>query len=166
MRNRIIIELSVLCLLGGLWLGFYLQPELQVVTIERIITQTEYVDVEVKVPYEITHYIDVPVVEWRQIYPRQFDSVEQFEAWYLEQGFSLLWNKDCNDYARKLQTTALKQGYSISQALVWNGKYYRGIKVSNISLGHTGNLVLINNTYYWIEPQPNKFEVIEICRRD
>lgn len=120
----------------------------------------------VKVP------IEVKVVEYqnRNIFPRQFENIERFEEWYEAQDFKPLfpsgaYQVDCDDYAGRLQRVALEQGYSVSQALVLNGKYY-GIRVSGDIGGHTGNLVLIGNTYYYIEPEPSKFKVVELVERD
>lgn len=120
----------------------------------------------------ITEIKEVPieVVKYRNIFPREFESVEQFEEWYEAQDFKPLfpsgaYQVDCNDYAGRLQRVALMQGYSISQALVLNGKYY-GIRVSDMRDGHIGNLVLIDGIYYYVEPNPRKFKVIKIVERD
>lgn len=110
------------------------------------------------------------VIKYRNIFPRQFESIEQFEEWYGAQEFKPLfpsgaYQVDCNDYAGRLQRVALQQGYPVSQALVLDGRYY-GIRVSGERDGHTGNLVLIGNTYYYIEPEPEKFKVVELVEKD
>lgn len=109
--------------------------------------------VEVEVPIE--------AIKYRNIFPREFESVEQFEEWYWEQISAIKLNYKCVDYAKWLQRTALTQGYSVSQALVWWGRYY-SVKVSDDVRCHAGNLALIADTYYYVEPHPKWFKVIKI----
>lgn len=150
--------------------------EPEIVTITEIVTVTEerivYNLVYVDVPVYINHYIDVevPVFKYRNIYARDFESLEQFTEWYEAQEFTVLFPSgvylvDCDDYARRLQRTALQQGYSISQALALNGTYY-GVRITQETTGHVGNIVLINDIYYWVEPNPERFYIRKIVAKD
>ena len=149
-------------------------PEISYITV----TETETVLVPYEVIKEVISYITivekepVEVITYRNIYPRDFTSVANFKEWYEAQGFLTLFpnageadSADCDDYSVRLQREALEQGYSISQAFALDGEYY-GVKVTDETDGHAGNLVLIGHTYYWVEPQPDKFEVIKVCDRD
>ena len=147
-----------------------------VITVPTYIEKPQYEIVEkpvyiVRPVYEI---VEIPVVEeitkWRNIYPRQFESVEDFVEWYETQEFTLLYPSgdytvDCDDYAEMVQRKALEQGYAISQALTWNGQYY-DMKVNNIFSGHVGNIVLIDNAYYYFEPNPEEFFIRKLIERD
>ena len=132
----------------------------------------ERVEMPVEVIKEVEVLVEVPVevVKWRNIYPRTFESVEEFKEWYLAQNFNPLlpssaYTVDCDDYAEWLQRKALEQGYSVSIALIKNGYYY-GAKVSDVKEGHAGNLVLIDGVFYYVESEPSKFSVIKVISRD
>lgn len=134
----------------------------------QVIEKPVYIDRPV---YEVVEKPTVvEVIKWRNIYNKQFENVEQFTKWYKSQGFTVLlpsgaYNVDCDDYAELVQRKALEQGYAISQALTLNGKYY-GIRVNEINNGHVGNIVLIDNAYYYFEPNPEKFYIKKIIDRD
>jgi hypothetical protein len=55
---------------------------------------------------------DTDNIVYRDIYTRQWESVEQFTAWYDSQNFTLLFNpaprSDCDDYAQWVQERALR----------------------------------------------------------
>ena len=68
-------------------------------------------------------------------------------------------------YAELVQIKAIEQGYAISQALTLNGNYY-GIRVNETVGGHVGNVVLINDAYYYFEPNTEKFYIKKIIDRD
>lgn len=142
-------------------------------------TTTEYVTLppeiiyeRVEIPVEVIKEVQVvnEIVRWRNIYDRNFDSVEQFKEWYYAQHFKPLfpsgvYKVDCDDYAQRLQITALRQGYPVSVALLKEGEYY-GVNVSNIENGHAGNLVMIGGTYYYVEPDPSRFNIVKVVSRD
>ncbi len=165
---------------GGFWIGlacllilspfFYTLGQMSVEIPEpTYIERVEYVYAEPEVVIEervvkqvatVVKYVDKEVVKevikYRNIYSRQFKSVEHFKEWYKEQDFkrlgpSSIYKVDCDDYAERLQRTALHQGYSVSVALIKQGMYY-GVKVSDILEPHAGNLVLIRGVYYYVEP--------------
>jgi len=113
---------------------------------------------------------EVEVTKWRNIYRREFESVKHFKEWYQEQGFLPLlpsgsYKVDCDDYAQRLQVTALEQGYPVSTALIKNGMYY-GQKVSGIAGAHAGNLVLIAGVYYYVEPEIGEIKLVKVTNRD
>jgi len=71
---------------------------------------------------------------------------------------------DCDDYAEDLQIKALEQGFLMSQQLLMNGQIY-GIKVSEYTEPHMGNLTVIGNNIYYIESMP-PHNVVRITSRD
>ena len=146
-------------------------PKIEYITITRDVP-SEPVVIEIPVPYYITVTKEVPTetTVYRNIYPRSWSSVAKFKAWYEEQDFRVFFTAkredgDCDDYAKDLQIEALKQGYPISQALAKSGYYY-GVKVLDKRVNHAGNLVLIGEVYWWVEPNPEEFKVVKICKRD
>lgn len=138
----------------------------------EVVVETVYVDrpVEKIVEKVVEKEVQVEVIKWENIYARQWESLDQFKQWYEDLDFRLLlpspyYVMDCDDYANRLQRLALQQGYSVSQAIT-RDKHYAGIKVTEFTGLHAGNLVLIDNAYYWVEPQPDIFSIKRICRRD
>ncbi len=100
---------------------------------------------------------------------REFDSSAVLMAW-AEEHLTTLWivgnqAADCDDYASRLQLEAFKDGYILSVQLVENGRL-SGKNVSNFLELHMGNLAMIGNTIYFIEPQPKYFRVVYVCDRD
>lgn len=72
---------------------------------------------------------------------------------------------DCDDYAARLQLEAYKDGYIMSVQLVQDGKLF-GKNISNYTEAHMGNLVMVGNDIYFVEPQPKYFRVVFVCHRD
>lgn len=153
------------------------QPEIIVEYIQcppKIVVETIYVDKPVdriveKVIIE-EREVEVVVITYRNIYARHWESVEQFEQWYEDLDFRVLMPSsvyivDCDDYSARLQRLALEQGYSVSEALAKN-RLYCGVKVTKAGGIHAGNLVLIDNAYYWVEPQPDIFNIKRLFDRD
>jgi len=114
-----------------------------------------------------------PLVDANVFITRQWDSIEQFTYWYNQQGFTdeidptSAEKVDCDDYALRLQTRAMSQGYAVSIALSWQGIYY-GVIVddSGWKRGHAACLVDIGGMYYYVEPAPTQFSLIAIASRD
>jgi len=63
---------------------------------------------------------------------------------------------DCDDYARALRRRALEQGFLMSLQLVTDGEIF-GVKVSDFARPHMGNLTMIGNDIYYIEPSTDEF---------
>lgn len=142
------------------------------ITTEYVTLPPKIIYERVEIPVEVVKEIEVvkETVRWRNIYPRTFESVEEFKEWYYAQHFNPLlpsgvYEVDCDDYAQRLQITALQQGYPVSIALLKDGEYY-GVGVSDIKEGHAGNLVMIEGTYYYVEPDPSKFNIVKVISRD
>jgi len=102
--------------------------------------------------------------EWRE-----FESLGVLTEW-AEKHLADIWMvgskmADCDDYAERLQTEAYKDGYLLSSQLVTGGML-NGKNVSNFTEVHMGNLAMVGNAIYFIEPQPEYFRVIFVCNRD
>jgi hypothetical protein len=74
-------------------------------------------------------------------------------------------SSDCDDYAQRLQTEAYKDGYLLSVQLITGGML-NGKNISNYTQVHMGNLAMVGNSIYFIEPQPEYFRVVFVCNRD
>jgi hypothetical protein len=72
---------------------------------------------------------------------------------------------DCDDYADRLQRLAADDGYLMSVTLVLNGQI-TGFKVSNVAELHMGNLAMVGDDIYYIEPQPFDYHITLIVQRD
>ena len=94
---------------------------------------------------------------------REFGSVEELDQWCRKHTTILAVSghpftevtpqNDCDDYAERLQVLALNDGYLMSVQLTEG-------------TAHMGNLAMIGNDIYFIEPNPGKYEVIWLCHRD
>ena len=107
-------------------------------------------------------------VVYRNIPLHKWESLEQFEGWYESKLTHLLpsssYKVDCDDYAERMQLKALVEGYPLSSHLVING-YILDKKITDEKL-HMGNLVMIGNDIYYVEPQPEHFKIVWVCNRD
>jgi FtsZ-binding cell division protein ZapB len=111
--------------------------------------------------------IDKPVYvnnEWRE-----FESPAVLMSWTKEH-LANLWivgnqTADCDDYASRLQLEAFKDGYLLSVQLIMDGMLYDK-NISNYVEAHMGNLAMIGNEIYFVEPQPDFFRVVYVCNRD
>ena len=117
---------------------------------------------EVEVIREVwgTKYVEVPQIIERTINItefREFENDAVLDAWCQEH-LVLNPNWNCVDYAMNLQTEALKDGYIMSIALVRDGQLY-GVNVTNLAGGHMGNLVMIKNEIYYVEPQISGYHI-------
>lgn len=174
----VLVVLLLMLWASGILMGYGIRKTMAEPIAEAHIA-TEYVTLppeiiyeRVEIPVEVIKEVEVvkETVRWRNIYDRDFDSVEQFKDWYYAQHFNPLspsgvYKVDCDDYAQRLQITALRQGYPVSIALLKEGRYY-DVNVSDIKEGHAGNLVMIDGTYYYIEPDPSKFSIVKVVSRD
>ena len=128
-----------------------------------------------KVEYQTDNGTVIYPALQREPIPKQWQSVQEFEDWYRAQGFTLLFPSDdylvdCDDYAEQVRLKALKQAYSISDALTWNGRYYNKRVTDAYTSeqpGHVGSLVEIQDTYYYFEPEIDKFNgLVKVIERD
>lgn len=138
----------------------------------KVVTEIVYVDRPIYRVIEnvIIEEKEVEVITYKNIRARNWESVEQFEQWYEDQHFTLLmttpiYTVDCDDYSEWVQRKALQQGYPVSEAMAKN-RLYAGVWVTKIDGLHAGNLVLIGNDYYWVEPQPDMFNIKQLFERD
>jgi len=119
---------------------------------------------------EVIREIKVPVetIVYRNIYAREFESVSQFREW-AEPKLTILWitgvKTDCDDYAEQLQIKALVGGYTLSCVVIEHGLLL-GRRVSPITGLHMGNLLMTDTDIYYVEPQPDIFDVVWVCARD
>lgn len=164
----VVLILAVLVVVTGLY--FLIPPKIEY--IEKYVTEIVYREV----PYEVPVYyetvvetvieVEVEKTVYRNIYSRSWESEEQFIEWYYAQGFTFLvpsgeYKIDCEDYAKWVQREALEQGYRVSIALTWFGKYYNvrvNDKFTDRAPGHAGNLVEIKGVFYYFEPQIEDFK--------
>lgn len=70
---------------------------------------------------------------------------------------------DCDDYAREFQRKAARDGYYLSVQLVRDGKLFNR-QVTNSYELHMGNLALIGNDVWYVEPQTGK--ITWVCNLD
>lgn len=130
----------------------------------KIETVTEIKKIEIikEVPIEIIKEVE------KTIYPQRFDDVDTAKEWILSHTLpivifgdrpnNLINNAhdpryDCDDYADDYESLALSDNISLWQCPVTNG-YIWGVKVSKETGNHVGLWTKINDTYYYIEPQP------------
>ncbi len=151
---------------------------------ERLIEPQANLDELQAKPSEIIT-IGVPVIaEMEEKVPqkfREFEDLEELTEWLKnnslpirliagEDGRIDLVNPkstsqyDCDDYAEDLQKKALEQGLLMSQQLLIEGQVY-GVKVSEYTEPHMGNLTVIGNNIYYIESMP-PHNVVRITSRD
>ena len=100
---------------------------------------------------------------------REFESPGALMSWAKEH-LTNLWIvgdqvADCDDYALRLQLEAYKDGYLLSVQVIKDGML-NGKNVSNYFESHMGNLAVIGNEIYFIEPQPEYFRIVFVCNRD
>ncbi len=121
--------------------------------VERIITQEILIEKEVEVIIEKATLRDLI----------EFESLEALETWANTTYWSLklkekdrMW--DCDDYAAAFQEWAINQGYWMSITPVYLGDVW-GVNVFPKNLQfpyHMGNMTMIGNDIYYIEPQTGK----------
>ena len=113
----------------------------------------------------VTEEVSVVVTKEVPVQFRRFDSEREL-AEFLEQddtdrvirfvGVADFNNYDCDDRAEALQIRALEQGFLMSQQLIIDGKLY-GVKVSDFTERHMGNLTVVGDDIYYIEPSTDEF---------
>jgi hypothetical protein len=132
--------------------------------------QIETIVREVEVVKEIPVEVEVEKIVYRQHTGwREFENLAEFSDWVKDK-LERLWVvgdklADCDDFAIRLQREGYKDGYLISSQLVWNGKLFDK-NVSNFKKPHMGNLIIIGNRIYFVEPQPDYFRIVFVANRD
>jgi hypothetical protein len=120
----------------------------------------------------------------KMIVPRNFNSVEEAQAWLDNHHlpFRLTAGQngqadftakndsryDCDDYARDFQQQALECGYIVNLCPVSNGRVW-GIKVTTLTETHIACFVQIGNTFYYIESVPgmdNSYQLTRLINAD
>ncbi len=143
------------------------------------ITRTPPTQMPVEIIREVTVYVETEKEAPQEL--REFESLMELNGWLEKNTLSkvLITNSsgkvdlvnrkstpqyDCDDYAENLQRRALEQGFLMSQQLLEDGKIY-GVKVSEATEGHMGNLTTIGNDIFYIESIP-PHNVVKIVSRD
>lgn len=115
-------------------------------------------------------YYPVEKIVYEDRVIREFESSGQLAEWarntitYLMP--SGVYEVDCDDYATRLQRKAMQEGYKLSVQLIEDGKLLE-VDVSSQPDIHMGNLAIIGNSIYYVEPLPgDNFTVIKVCNRD
>lgn len=139
--------------------------------------------IPIEVPVEIIKEVPVIVEVEKKVTRkfREFEDLTELKGWLEENMLPIVLiagkdgsvdflkpkstsQYDCDDYAEDLQRKALEQGFLMSQQLILNGKIF-GVKVSEITEPHMGNLTVIGNDIYYIESIPSH-SVARITGRD
>ena len=119
------------------------------------------------------------IVELRkQAVPKEFNSLDELKQWvddwevnnrptvlsilnrtFVLSGNSELYSRywDCDDISEAMQRDALRDGYLMSIALVDGSGMVCGRKVSALGW-HAGNQVVVENAFYFIEPQTDTIQ--------
>jgi hypothetical protein len=139
------------------WKSFAENLSAAIIYVPEYHEQTTVKEVEVETPVYVNN-------QWRE-----FDSSASLISW-VEEHLAYIWTAggqvaDCDDYASRLQLEAYKDGYFLSVQLIENGML-SGKNVSNYSQLHMGNLAMVGNEIYFIEPQPDYFRIVFVCNRD
>lgn len=191
---KVILTVLIFCAAGAAVISLNIQAEkhdaqIQIISDENAALQSQVIEYwamaweaeqelanyepEIVTEYitkEVIKEIEIPVetIVYRNIYAREFESVSQFREW-AEPKLAVLWiqgkKADCDDYAEQLQIDALVEGYPLSCVLVEYGLLL-GRRVSPITELHMGNLLMTKTDIYYVEPQPDIFDVVWVCARD
>jgi len=186
MRMGTVLLVIILCLLPIVFaFAYYEQVSTSVVeadiiyrdiihekVVEVPVEVIKYRDIVQEVPVEIEVAVEVPVEVEKVVYKhrdyRNFESLSEFTEWadgkiavYIVTGKEI----DCDDYAMRLQRLAADDGYLISCQIVYNGKVYNQI-VSDSKTLHMGNLIVVSNNIYYVEPQPIDYRIVRLCYLD
>lgn len=184
-QNIALVILPMVAIASGAVVVAHLVPDIagaDPVTVTKTVAvtypaKTVYIDREIVREVEVMTTqiveVEVPAVKIVEI-PKQYkdwESVEQFESWYNSQHFTTLMpnggdheTADCDDYAMWVAREALSGGYLVSLALVdGTGRIYE-TEVSKPY--HMGNLVVIGNGVYYVEPYAKDFKVVWVTDLD
>jgi len=138
---------------------------------------TEYATlppVEVGALGEVTNEAEVIKEVAREV--REFESLDELKGWletdetdkchimilHIDPGMSGTFNigECCEDYAMRLQKSALDDGYIMSVSTIWGDEYNALFtqKQCQYCEKHTINLTIIGNRVWYIEPQNDEIQ--------
>jgi hypothetical protein len=127
------------------------------------VTQNNTIDTIKEVPVTVTveKIVNGKYCAWQ--------SVGELTDW-VKANIVVLWGTtgfrpDCDDYAVRLYNLAYAQGRPLSLQAVWQGEL-QGVPVSNFMERHLGNMAIVGNEIYFIEPQPMFFRISYISDVD
>lgn len=124
-----------------------------------ILPKVEYVDREV--------IKEVEKVVYRNKVYREWQSVDEFTAWYNAQGFYPFFPSlpnQCVPYSERVQRVALEQGYPVSTVETSASGYYADTYIGKSY--HEGNKVTIGNDIFYVESIPGEFCMVKVMRRN
>ena len=142
----------------------------------KYITQEVYVDRPVLVERIITQEItkEIEVERIRYVYRprelREFSDLAELEKWVMPRAMGLIFTRkawwDCDDFAERLQIMAITNGYLMSLSPVYLGDVWgKRVMIRDWYVPyHMGNMTMIGNDIYYIEPQNGK--VVWVINRD
>jgi hypothetical protein len=175
--NKKLVALMILVVVGLAFAVGYLLPREPVTIPYPVYSTNEIVRVEYAPPITITNttnntierivtnnateYVD-RIINGQL---REFTSVGKLTDWVNEHQLQISGDVDCDDYAMRLQQQAYEDGYMVSVQLIFNG-YLDDVRVSDVMGAHMGNLVIIGNNIYWIEPQQAHVKIVFITYLD
>lgn len=159
--------------MGFVVYALFVPPKVETVYLDRPVTFEVIREVPKVSTMTIVVEKDTPVekIVYQNLCYRQWESLQQFLDWYEARNFTVLipngdslQTADCDNYAEWVAQEALEQGYLVSLALVdGQGKIY-GIPVATPY--HMGNLVVVGNEVFYVEPQPWQFRAVKITDLD
>ena len=130
--------------------------------------------VEVKAPGGVIKEVEVIKEVPREL--REFESLDELKGWLetdetdkyhimillIDPGMSGTFDigNCCEDYAMRLQNSALDDGYIMSVSTIWGDEYNALFTKKKCPLGekHALNLTIIGNRVWYIEPQNDEIQ--------
>ena len=181
-KNKIVAALLIASLASGFCFSAWDIQEIKAAELDELRTKSPEI-VTIEVPVEIIKEVPV-IVEVEKKVPqkfREFEDLAELTEWLEKNSLPIVLiaakdgridlinprstsQYDCDDYAEALQRKALEQGFLMSQQLIIKGQIY-GVKVSEYTEPHMGNLTVIGNDIYYIESMP-PHNVVRITSRD
>lgn len=172
-KTRLLALGSVLLVLLSGCAPVVAAPIAETVYVDRIIYVDRVIEVPVEVaPSETPAHQQATITASFTVAPelREFENIEALRTWcddnrsyvqIIDIGTTADFGQvtrgdafDCDDYAERLQKTAIRDGYLINLQLVENGMIY-GQKVNYRQEPHVGCTAMIGNDVYYIEPTPH-----------
>jgi hypothetical protein len=114
--------------------------------IEKPVTEVKYMETVQRIPVEIRNFANLENLrQW-------MESRKDVTTIHFQSSDTII---DCDDYALELQQEALADGYVMSFQIIESDKYNSLFESSKLRPNtlHAINLVLIDNSAHYIEPQ-------------